>query len=45
MIADYVMNMSYDNFKNSVFEQKYEHACHDIWDIMFRYGLPYREER
>ena len=44
-IADYVMNISYDNFKNSISEQRYEHACHDIWDIMFRYGFPYRKER
>lgn len=43
MIADYVVNMSYDNFKNSVLEQKYENACHAIWNIMFRYGIPHRE--
>ena len=44
MIAYYIMNMSYDNFKKSVLEPRYEHACHDTWDIMFRYGIPHRDE-
>lgn len=42
MLAEYVMNMSYDNFKNSVLEQKFENVCHDIWSLMYQYGIPHR---
>ena len=42
MIGDYVLNMKYDNFKNSISESNYFHVCHDVWSMMYEYGIPLR---
>jgi hypothetical protein len=42
-IADYSLNISYDNFKNSIEENDFHDRCVDIWAIMLRYGLTWRE--
>ena len=44
MIHDYVIKIGYDNFKNSIDDIDYSDACNDIWKLMFRYGLPFRED-
>ena len=42
MALDYIMNLKYDNFKNSVTDSDYEHACHEVWSQMFKFGFEYR---
>jgi hypothetical protein len=42
VIADYSLNISYDNFKNSIEENDFHDRCVDIWAIMLRYGLNWR---
>ena len=42
MLLDYIMNLNYDNFKNSVTESDYLHACHDVWNQMYKFGLEHR---
>ncbi|WOL24342.1 hypothetical protein fHeYen801_132 [Yersinia phage fHe-Yen8-01] len=34
MLCQYVTEMMYDNFKNSVKERKYHDACFSVWGIM-----------
>ena len=43
VISDYIMGMQYDNFKNSIIESRYHSICHDVWSLMYEYGLPFRE--
>jgi hypothetical protein len=43
VIADYSLNISYDNFKNSIEENNFHDRCIEIWAIMLRYGLNWRE--
>ena len=43
MVGDYVLNMRYDNFKSSISESSYFHVCHDVWSMMYEYGMPFRE--
>ncbi len=43
IIADYSLNISYDNFKNSIEENNFHDRCIEIWAIMLRYGLNWRE--
>ena len=42
MFGDYVLNMKYDNFKNSISESSYFHVCHGVWSLMYEYGIPLR---
>ena len=42
MVGDYVLNMKYDNFKSSISEASYFHVCHDVWSIMYEYGMLFR---
>ena len=42
MVGDHVLNMKYDNFKNSISEASYFHVCHDVWSMMYEYGMPFR---
>ena len=41
-LTDYVMNMEYDNFKKSIREFRYSSICHNVWSLMYRYGIPHR---
>ena len=43
VISKYIMGMQYDNFKNSILESRYHTVCHDVWSLMYEYGLPFRE--
>ena len=43
VIVDYSLNISYDNFKNSIEENNFHDRCIEIWAIMLRYGLNWRE--
>ena len=43
MFGNYVLNMKYDNFKNSISESRYFHVCHDVWGMIYEYGMPFRE--
>ena len=43
VIADYSLNISYDNFKSSIEEYNFHDRCVEIWAIMLRYGLNWRE--
>ncbi len=42
VIADYISNLSYDNYKNSISESKFSKTCNHIWHLMFNYGLKFR---
>ena len=42
MFLDYIMNLKYDNFKSSVYESDYLHACHDVWSLMDKFGSEHR---
>ena len=39
VIADYSLNISYDNFKNSIEEKNFHDHCLEVWATMRRYGL------
>ena len=36
IVADRVLDIDYDNFKNSVFQKWRKQAYMDIWDVMFK---------
>lgn len=38
-ITNYILNLRYDNFKNSINEEIFHDYCVDIWSIMYDYGL------
>ena len=38
IISDYIMNIDYDNFKNSVPDFEYRHATGRVWSTMYAYG-------
>ncbi|MFQ3317035.1 MAG: hypothetical protein ACKVG2_06745 [Candidatus Poseidoniales archaeon] len=38
-LAQYVMTMEYDNFKNSIADEPYHDVCLDVWTTMWKYGL------
>ena len=40
---NYIQNISYDNFKNSIAEQNYRNHCGQVWSTMYRYGSMYGE--
>ena len=42
VITNYSLNISYDNFKNSIVENDFHNRCVEIWAIMLRYGLNWR---
>ena len=37
-LAQYVMSMEYDNFKNSITDEPYHDVCLDVWGTMWKYG-------
>ena len=37
-LARYVMQMDYDNFKNSIEDEPYHEVCLDVWRSMWAYG-------
>lgn len=41
-LAEYILNLDYDNFKNSVDDSEYHDACLDVWRTMWSYGNRYR---
>lgn len=42
VIAGYVMDMGYDNFKNSIHDVHYHDVCLDVWGTMWTYGSEHR---
>ncbi|NCG43400.1 MAG: hypothetical protein GWO84_07685 [Euryarchaeota archaeon] len=42
-VGRYVMQMDYDNFKNSVTDDGYHDACVSVWNTMFLYGENHRQ--
>ena len=42
VISKYIIGMQYDNFKNSILESRYHTVCHEVWTLMYEYGLPFR---
>ena len=45
-VIDFLINrlerMTYDNFKNTIDDDRYHDAAVDVWRTMFRYGQDYR---
>lgn len=41
-LSEYVMDIEYDNFKNSVRDSELHHAYNALWNIMWDYGYGYR---
>ena len=41
-LTEYLLNLDYDNFKNSVPDPEYHDACRDVWRTMWSYGNRYR---
>ena len=41
-VADYIKNMTYDNFKASIEDSDYHGVCLDVWRTMWAYGRRYR---
>ena len=41
-VADYIKNMTYDNFKGSIEDANYHGVCLDVWRTMWAYGSRYR---
>ena len=39
-----LVHMNYDNFKNTIGDERYHDAALDVWRAMFRYGEDYRGE-
>ena len=37
-VINYIAEMSYDNFKNSIIEENYRNHCDQVWSTMYRYG-------
>tara|TARA_B100001093_G_scaffold520266_1_gene614084 strand:- start:63 stop:383 length:321 start_codon:yes stop_codon:yes gene_type:complete len=37
-LANYMMTMEYDNFKNSIVDVPYHDTCVEVWNTMWRYG-------
>jgi hypothetical protein len=37
-------HMTYDNFKNTIDDDRYHDAAVDVWRTMYRYGEDYRGE-
>ncbi len=37
-MINYIAEMNYDNFKNSIIEESYLNHCNQVWSTMYRYG-------
>ena len=37
-VGEYLLNMSYDNFKNSIDDDEYHDVCLDVWRTMWAFG-------
>tara|TARA_X000001036_G_C20534397_1_gene747585 strand:+ start:395 stop:721 length:327 start_codon:yes stop_codon:yes gene_type:complete len=42
VVTNYILAMSYDNFKNSISNYNFKKACNIIWSIMYQYGADKR---
>jgi hypothetical protein len=42
---NYIQNIGYDNFKNSISEQNYHSYCGRVWSIMYQYGSMFAHSR
>ena len=42
-LCNVTLNIDYDNFKGSVVDRKLGYAYDRVWNIMWTYGLEYRE--
>lgn len=41
-LAEYMLTMDYDNFKNSITDNNFHGVCADVWRTMWAYGSRYR---
>ena len=42
VMTEYVYDIQYDNYKNSVNEEAYHDTLIGVWNKMYAYGRPYR---
>ena len=42
IISERLNDIDYDNFKNSIDEQKYANSGNKIWELMFDFGIKFR---
>ena len=42
VVAEYLLTMNYDNFKNSIEDDEFHDVCFDVWRTMWAYGNRHR---
>ena len=42
VMTEYVYDIQYDNYKNSVNEEAYHDTLIGVWNKVYAYGIPYR---